>query len=256
MNRTGLIVVAVAIAAGASAVPYVVLNDGRQQTGMKISARSDGTVVLTTPNGQMQFPRGQYKQAVADKPADLDRLIAAAARTPDQAIPGLVKIVDDYRFLHWDQPAALAAGKAFLAKNQPAQAASVMEKVMDLYPALEADVEFGWVCRSAMLAAGQAQKLEPKLAKLIESGDAANASRALVLRGDLNVAANKMEYAMRDYLRVILFYERQSDVMPMALSRAAGLLEKLRDPRAKSVYQRLVAEYPESPEALAANKKQ
>lgn len=253
-------IIAVALAAGtaaASAAPYVVLNDNSRREGLRISARADGTVVLSTASGQFEYPRGQYKLAVADKPAEFDGAIAAAARPAqaDAAIPALKKIMTAMRNLEWDKPAAQALARIYTAKKDFAQTAATYESLFAAYPALETDPEYGWPYRRALLDAGQAKKLESKLEEMASKGAPADAARALLMRGDIRISEEKMEYAIRDYLRVVLFYQREQAVMPEALSKAAGALEKLRDPRAKALYQQLVRDYPSSPEAAAAKGK-
>lgn len=244
---------------GASAAPYVVRADGSRQEGVRISARADGTIVLTTAAGQIEFTRAQIRQAVADKPAELDAAVATAARPQDAqataAIPVLRKLMTDYRYLEWDKPAAQALARIYLGRNEAPQAVSVMEALMATYPSAEADIDLGWLYRRSLLAAGQVQKLEPQLNRLVASGSGPDAARALLIRGDLRAAEKKMEFAIRDYLRVVLFYERERGIMPEALSKAAAALEQLRDPRAKQFYQRLVTDYPNSPEAAAARGK-
>ncbi len=253
-------IIAVAVVAGtlaAPAAPYVVLNDNSRREGLRISARADGTVVLSTASGQFEYPRGQYKLAVADKPAEFDGAIAAAARPGqgDAAIPALKKIMAEMRNLEWDKPAAQALARIHNAKKEYAQVVTTYEALFVAYPSLEMDPEYGWTYRRALLDAGQAKKLETKLGDLAAKGTPTDAARALVLRGDIRASEEKMEYAIRDYLRVVLFYAREQAVMPEALSKAAGALEKLRDPRAKNLYQQLVRDYPSSPEAVAAKGK-
>ncbi|MBP7275469.1 MAG: hypothetical protein KBA51_04620 [Kiritimatiellae bacterium] len=241
----------------ALAAPYVVLNDGTRRVGTRISARPDGTVVLTTESGQFEFARGQYRAAVADKPADFDATIAAAgkAATADGAIPALTKIIRELRNLEWDKPAAQALVRIYTGKKEFAPAAKVMEDLLAVYPTLESDPDYGWLYRQALLNAGQIKKLETKLADLVAKGSPADTARALIMRGDIRAGEEKMEYAIRDYLRAVLFFERERAVMPEALSKAAAALEKARDPRSKNLYQQLVRDYPNSPEAAAAKGK-
>ena len=255
--RMAIVWILAAGAVEALAAPYVVLNDGTRREGTRISARSDGTIVLTTPSGQFEFTRGQYRSAVADKPAEFDAAIAAAGRpaTADGAIPGLTKIIRELRNLEWDKPAAQALTRIHTNKKEFAAATTVMENLLSVYPSLETDPEYGWLYRQSLLNAGQIKKLEAKLSEMIAKGSPADAARALIMRGDIRAGEEKMEYAIRDYLRAVLFFERERAVMPEALSKAAAALEKVRDPRNKNLYQQLVRDYPNSPEAAAAKGK-
>lgn len=241
----------------AQAAPYVILKNGQQKVGVQIRARADGTVTLIMSDGvSLQLTKDQYTRAVADKPEKIDAAVAAvAAKKYDEAIPVLKQVMTDLRFLEWDQVAGIQLARAYEAKGQGADAVSVYETLIRDYPALETNPEFGWAYRNGLLAAKQFARLEPMLKKLIGEGPRTDAARALLMRGDIRAEENKMELAIRDYLRMIYFYERERDIMPAGLSRAANALSKLRDPRAKEKYQQLAQDYPQSPEAAAARGK-
>jgi tetratricopeptide (TPR) repeat protein len=256
MKRLAMVILAGA-AVAAQAAPYVILKNNEQKVGTQIRARPDGTITLIMGGGQsLQLSKDQYIRAVADKPEKIDAAAAAvAAKKFDEAIPVLKQIMTDLRFLEWDRVAGIQLARAYEGKGMGAEAVAVYETLVKDYPALEMDPEFGWAYRSGLLAAKQYARLEPMLKKMIAEGSRTDAAKALIMRGDIRAEENKMELAIRDYLRMILFYEKERDVMPSGLSRAAGALSKLRDPRAKEIYQRLAEEYPQSPEAAAARGK-
>lgn len=256
MNRW----IAAAVAAAtvsATAAPYVVLKDGQRRPGASIRAKADGSIVLIDDKGQQfTLTRDQYMQAVADKPAAYDPAVAAVqAKQYDAAIAPLQKIMSDLRFLEWDKAAGLALAKAYQGKGDFESMIKTYDTLMKDYPALETDAEIGWAYREAILGAKQYARLEPMLTKLIAGESRSDAARAQVMRGDINAAQGKPEVAIRDYLRTVLFFERETAVMPLALLRTAQGLERLRDPRAKEFYRRLAEEYAEAPEAAAAKGK-
>ena len=256
MNRWILMVVAAATVS-ATAAPYVVLKNSQRKEGAAIRAKPDGSIQLIDQQGQQfTFLREQYIQAVADKPATYDAAVAAVqSKKYDEAIPALQKIMADLRFLEWDKAAGLALAKAYQGKGDFENMIRTYDGLMKDYPALETDVEIGWAYREAILGAKQYARLEPMLTKLVSSENRTDAARAQVMRGDINAAQGKPEVAIRDYLRTILFFEREATVMPLALLRAAQGLERLRDPRAKEFYRRLAEEYAEAPEAALAKGK-
>jgi len=249
---------AIALAAtGALAAPYVVLKNNNRIEGASIRARPDGSVVLITADGrQFTFTRDQYLQAVADKPADFERAAAAvqAGRT-DEAIPILQKIMSELRFLQWDREAGLLLVRAHQAKNDGESMLKVYDALMKDYPAMVNEPEVGWHYREALLAAKRYSQLEPQLDTLIKGENRTDAARALLMRGDIRAAQGNLEVAIRDYLRVVLFFERETAVLPRALLKAAQALERNRDPRAKEFYRRLVQEFADTPEGAAAKGK-
>ena len=259
MKRTMWILVLVAAAAAAQAAPYVVLKNQTKMVGAAIRASPNGDIKLTRTDGQqITLTKDQYLQAVTDKPATFDAAVAAVQQKSfDQAIPALEKIMLECRFLEWDKPAGLQLAKAYEGKNDYASAIKVYETLLKDYPALETDPEagVGWAMRNALLGSKQYSKLEPMLNTLIAGENRTEAARATLLRGDIRAEENKPEAAIRDYLRTVLFYEREAAVMPQALLKTGLALEKLRDPRAKDMFKRLVEEYPQSPEAATAKSK-
>lgn len=259
MKRWMIVAVAAAVMTSACEAAHVVLKNGEPKKAIAIRAKADGSIVVTLaePSGmQMTLTRDQYTQAVADKPAAYDAAIAAVqAKKFDEAIPVLQKIMTELRFLEWDKAAGLALAKAYQGKNDFDSTIKTYDALIKDYPALETDPEIGWAYRDAMIGAKQFARIEPMLAKLIAGESRADAARAQVLRGDIYAGQGKPEAAIRDYLRTILFFERESAVMPLALLRAAQGLEKLRDPRAKEFYRRLAEEYGDSPEAAQAKGK-
>lgn len=257
MNRWMAVVAVAAVAASATAAPHVVLKNGQRKDGVSIRAKADGSVFIIDANGvRFDYTRDQYAQAVTDKPAGLDAAIAAVqAKKYDEAIPALQKVMTEMRFLEWDRTAGMGLVTALEGKKDFEGALRVYDVLMKDYPKLEADPEVGWSYREAVFGAKQFARLEPMLVKLLAGENRTDAARALVMRGDIRASENKPEMAVRDYLRAVLFYERETTVMPAALVRTAQTLGKMRDPRAKEFYRRVVEEYADAPETVQAKGK-
>lgn len=258
MKRTIGFLVAMVVAGQAWAAPYVILKQGKQRyEGVSLRAKFDRSIVLKRADGtEMTFTADQVEMAVADKPATYDATVAAVQGGKyDAAIPALKQIITDYRCLTWDLYATAALSSAYIAKKDPDSAVRAYEDIFKLYPQAETTGDSMWRYTDALVAAKQFAKVEPKLDKAIKEGAKPEAARALVTRGDIRRGENKLELAVRDYLRTVWFFERERDVMPRALLRAGQVLEQLRDPRAKQMYSRLVQEYPDSPEAQEAKGK-
>lgn len=254
--RTGLTICLAGMISAATAAPYVVLQGNRRMEGISIRARADGAVILVTAQGPMEFPRSQIVQAVAVRPAELDHAIRAVhARQFDAAIPVLEKIVQDMRWLTWDEVAVLPLTRALMDKGEPARAVSAFEGVLRYRPDLDKNLDARWLYLRALAAAGKAGDLEPRLNALIQTGPRPEAARAQILRGDLRFAAGQFEAALLDYLRAVRFYEAERALMPEATLKVARSLDKLRDTRAGTWYKKVVDDYPASPEAVEAKGK-
>lgn len=233
------------------AAPYVVLKNGKKQAGITIKALRDGSIILETTAGSQKFSKDQVVRAVADRPPE----IASAqqkmkAKDFQGAVGDLEKVVTDYRFLQWDIEASKLLMQVYPMVGNHA-------KVIEMYEALdEADVgpssQIAYF--QALLNQKKYDKLDGLLDKTIASGERSAAAVAQNIRGDIKVAQGDMESAVLDYLKTALVYKSEKEAHPEALYKAAEALEKLRDPRAKDFYQKVLA-YPASPYTEKAKQK-
>ncbi|HMO03218.1 MAG TPA: tetratricopeptide repeat protein [Kiritimatiellia bacterium] len=247
----------VAIVAGWSAdAAVVILPNGNRIEGTEIRANRNGDVVLTTAAGQRTFARGQYTQAIADKPASFDQARALAGQgRHDEAITMLETIATEFRFLDWDNKALIAIAQIQSGRGNHKQAVEVYERLFRQAPELRQDAVAQWAYRDALLAAEEFDKLVPQLDDAISKGSRTDAARAQVMRGDVRMRQSQVEAAVMDYLRSAILFETEATVQPEALFKAGQGLEKLRDPRSKEMYRRLVAKYPTSTFAQEARGK-
>lgn len=247
-----------AFAAGtfAQSGPFVILPNDARVDGTEIRARSDGTIILTTPQGQREFPRGQYKRAEAARPADFDRARQLAQqRNYDEALRLLESVIQNFRFLHWDNQARLLSAQIQASKGDHAAAVAAYERLFQSAPDLRRENTVLWGYLSALLEAKQYDKLGTQLDELVAKGTRADAARAQVLRGDMKLAQGQVEGAVMDYLRSALLFESERTVLPEALFKAAEGLERLRDPRSRDLYRRVAQEFSGTPFAQRAQGK-
>lgn len=251
-----LIIVAAAAAVAHLEAAQVILSNGTTIEGTEIRARPDGTVVLTTAQGQREFAKGQYTKAIADKPAEVDQAGQLAAQKKyDEAIKLLADVIVKYRFLEWDNRARAASAQMMIAKGDPAGAADQYEQLFRASPDAKAESKLLWGYLNALLQAQKLDKLNPQLDEIIAKGSRLDAAKAQTLRGDIKAGQGQVEGAVLDYLRTVVLFEAEKEAQPEALYKAGEALEKLRDPRAKAMYAKLVQTYPESDYAQKARGK-
>jgi len=250
------IAVTTVITAQSVLAAIVVLPNGNRVEGTDIRASRTGDIVLTTPAGQRTFAKGQYTQAIADKPAGYDQARTLAGQGKhDEAIAILEKIVTDMRYLDWDNKSLIAIAQIQSSRNNHKEAVEAYDRLFRQAPELKADAAAQWAYRAELLSAGQYEKLLPSLDEAIAKGSRADAAKAQVMRGDIRMAQGQVDGAVMDYLRSAILFESESAVQPEALFKAGQGLEKLRDPRAKEMYRKLVSKYPSSSFAQEAKSK-
>jgi tetratricopeptide (TPR) repeat protein len=234
----------------------VILPNGNRIEGTEIRAQRNGDIILTTAAGQRTFARGTYAKAMADKPAAFDQARSLAGQGKhDEAIAMLEKIAADFRYLDWDNNALIAVAQVQTSRGKHQEAVDVYERLLRQAPELKDDATLAWAYRGAMLQAGMHDKLTPLLDEAIAKGSRSDAARAQVMRGDIRLAQSQVEAAAMDYLRSAILFESEGTVQPEALFKAGEALSRLRDPRAKDMYRRLIEKYPQSTFASDAKTK-
>ena len=254
-----LAVVWASCALSASAA-YVIRADGQRVDGSEIRIKPNGEVVLNTVRGQMFFTAGQYRQAVADRPADYDKALQLAnAQKYGEAIPLLSGLVGRLHGLYWDEPAGVLLLKCQMATGDGLAAVASYDRLVAGNPKLAEDANIQDAYRQALIAAKQFDRLTPLLASALAGASRTDAARAQLARGDLYAAQNRLEEAAMDYLRAaLLFHDVKSDAefQAEALLKAGETLQKMKDERgAQHCFQELRRLYPRSHATELATKK-
>jgi len=227
----------------AAQASYVITSDNRRIEGTTIRATADGSIVLTTVRGDVTFSPGQFREAMADEPAEWKQAQSlVAAKKYDEAITLLQDVARRYRLLGWDVQAQRLLGRAQALKGDYPAAVTSYETLFRNNAASRSDPETLWSYRQILLEAKQFDKLSAMLNEVVAKGARPDAARA----------QNQVEGAAMDYLRTVVLFASERAQQPEALFKAGDALEKLRDPRAKQMFQKLVNEFPSSPEAQQA----
>lgn len=147
----------------------------------------------------------------------------------------LQKIVSDYRMLVWDKKAARYLVFAQLAAGNAQKAVEACETLIkdDKSAAYSGDLAPAYW--EALLKLGRNDQIEKLLKKAATSGDRTASAAALVMRGDMIVAAandnaEQLKAALADgYMRVVLMYQDEAcvKVRKDALTKAAVVFDKL-----------------------------
>jgi len=183
-----------------------------------------------------EFPFEDVTSLDIPKPAGYDKAVEAVnGGTGATAIPALTKIVADYRMLQWDKPAGRYLAFAHLAAGDAKKAHDICQDIIAEDKAAAYSGDLAAAYWQSLLKLGKNEQLERLLKKAATSGSRSAAAAALVLRGDIIVAASndqpdKLKEALRDgYLRVVLMYQDAECARERAeaCQKAAGCFDKL-----------------------------
>ena len=256
---TWLVALTTSLALPVSAA-YVIRNDGQRVDGSDIRLKPTGEVVLTTPRGQLFFNPGQYRQAVADKPAEYDKAAQLLNKHNfDEAIALLTGLISRLRGLYWDEPAGVLLMQCQMAKGDSAAAVKVYDGLVAGNPKLTGSASVQDAYRQALIAAKQFDRLEPLLKPALAGTSRSDAAHAWLVLGNMHAAQNRLEEAAMDYLRTALLFQdlkTEPELLAEALFKAGETLQKMKDERsAQHCFQALARLYPTSRAAMQAGKK-
>jgi tetratricopeptide (TPR) repeat protein len=246
--KSALSAVLFLLAGGVQSAPIVINSAGTKIEGTTIQSAADGTVLLTTAEGQtMTFRPGTYRQAFTDKPKEMVQ-VEAMAKSGDLAgaTALLRRVKEQYRFLGWDQRAALMLARVELARKNFAASAAEYEALFAVQPQFKTVPAERANYMQALLGSGRIKETAALVDEDIASGSREAAARAQVVRGDMKAAGGQYEEALLDYLRTAILFREQISVLPEATYKTAVALRKLNDPRAAEYFQKVMIEFPES----------
>jgi len=240
---------AVLLFAGAvRGAPYVINSAGNQVNGSAIQSAADGTILLTTLNGQtLTFRPGTYRQAFADKPKEMFQVEDLVKQKDLVAVvPLLRRVKEQYRFLGWDQRAGLMLARVHLPLKQYEDSAREYEELFAVQPKFKTNLKERSNYMQALLGSGRISEVAAMVDEDIASGSREAAARAQVVRGDMKMKGGQVEEALLDYLRTAILFRAQTAVLPEATYKTAVALKNLNDPRAAEYFQKVIDEFPKS----------
>ncbi len=230
------------------AAPFVINSAGNQVNGSAIQSAPDGTILLTTLNGQtLTFRKGTYRQAFADKPKEMFQVEALVKQKNLIAVVEILRRVkEEYQFLGWDQRASLMLARVYLPLKQFEDAAREYEELFAAQSKFKTVPKERANYMQALLGSGRIAEVAKMIDEDIASGSREAAARAQVVRGDMKLKSGQVEEALLDYLRTAILFKAQTAVLPEATYKTAIALKNLNDPRAAQYFQKVIDEFPDS----------
>lgn len=236
------------LASLAQAEPFVINSAGSKVVGSAIQSAPDGTILLTTLNGQtLTFRKGSYRQAYADTPKELLQVEEMVKEKNLIAVAEILRRVkEEYQFLGWDQRASLMLARVYLPMKQFEDSAREYEALFAVQPQLKGNLKERSNYMQALLGSGRIDEVAKMIDADIAFGSREAAARAQVVRGDMKMKSGQVEEALLDYLRTAILFKAQEDVLPEATYKTAVALKTLNDPRAAEYFQKVINEFPDS----------
>ena len=238
-KHTGVVAVALTVftagAAWAQIQGVITTPEGRKIEGtIKWNAR-DKAYGITAKGGNIELSMApdNISDLQIPRPKELDAAIAnVQSGNAAAAVPVLEKLANDYLMLQWDKAATRYLAEAYVKSGAPDKAIRVCEKVIAANPEAAYLGEMAPAYWQALLKSDRVSKVDDLVTKAIKSGDRLASASALIMRGDVILAAgdtnDNAKKALRDgYLRVVTLYKSEKAAQPEALYKAAKCFEKL-----------------------------
>lgn len=236
MRKTMLMTVAALAAAELFAIQGTVSTAVESVSGdVKWHAR-DKKYIIEKGKITKEFKLADVTSLDIPKPAGFDKAVQAVENGQGaSAVATLTKIVADYRMLQWDKPAGRYLTLAHLAAGNTQKAYDVCSPIVAEDKSAGYSGDLASAYWQALLKLGKREELEKMLKKAATSGDRQASAAALVMRGDIIVAAShdspaELKKALRDgYMRVVMMYQDADCVRERreALRKAAGCFDKM-----------------------------
>lgn len=252
-------VVALGLVAGlcvsASAQVTLVLSDGGTVQSEQVSYREASRTYMLVDRARGRQAERSARDVVdvrMPRPQGLDAAVAAASKpaTRAEGISALAQIVDDHIGLRWDVVAGERLAELYNASNQYRETVRMAERIMRASKSHWLTVGLQRAYLHALVASGNHNGAELRARELVRTGHPPSMALGFLVRGESLAAQNKLEDALLDgYLRTIVLFPNVHSVRPEAMARAVKALERMRDPRAANMRQRLLDAYPNSPYA-------
>ena len=236
MRKTMLMTVAALTAAELFAIQGTVSTDVESVSGdVKWHAR-DKKYIIEKGKITKEFKLSDVTSLDIPKPAGYDKAVQAVENGQGASAVGVLsKIVADYRMLQWDKPAGRYLALAHLAAGNAQKAYDVCSPIVAEDKSAGYSGDLAAAYWQALLKLGKRDELEKMLKKAATSGNRTASAAALVMRGDIIVAAShdspeELKKALRDgFMRVVLMYQDAECVRERreALQKAAACFDKM-----------------------------
>jgi len=262
--RYCLLILAVGLALRAASADILV-TAGSSYTGQVVKVSGTGVGIKVGEN-EFTVTLPSILRAEIAKPDAVEKSLTAfrGGKYPE-ALAGFKSVADRYAGLPlpWAEESLLRLGDTQLALKDYAGAKKTFDTVKGYYPDKAPMLEAKYA--RMLFVQGQADKamqtvqavLDPLLKRdFLTDDQEATVASGLVLLGDCQVAAGKLDDALNDYLKVITLFDVDPDQTAEAKYKAAKLFEqggKWR--RAKQTYDELLKENPTAVVAEDAKKR-
>ena len=243
------LILAAGVAQSADVTGSIITKDDNPFKGVIKWKGAARVYVITTGKMDLEFAPAQIKEMDIPEPAGFREAVKAVQEgRPQQAIPVLDRIAQDYLMLQWDEPASRALAEAYLVGGDHAGALRVCDKVISAKPVAAYSGEMAPIYWQALLKSGKTSKLDNLLEQAIKTGAPEATAYALIMRGDILVAKGDFKGALKDgYLRVITLFRAVRAVQPEALYKAAKAFDQMNQAsRAETMRKQLLLEFKDS----------
>ena len=214
MTKKLVVCLVAAAAAEAFAIQGSVSTETETFAGdVKWHAR-DKKYVIEKGKITKEFKLSEVTALDIPRPQGFDKAVQMVeAGQGSAAVATLAKIVSDYRMMQWDKPAGRYLALAHLAAGNAQKAYDACTPIIaeDKSAAYSGDLAAAYW--QALLKLGKTEQLEKLLKDAATKGNRQASAAALVMRGDMVVAASndspeELRRALRDgYMRVVLMYQ-------------------------------------------------
>jgi len=240
----------------------------------KITKVDDSQVYVQDGPAQMAYKRSELQQVEIEKPAGYQEALKAYEEGKNEkAIATFEVIHNQYYGLPepWLEDLSIKLGQAYLNVKMWGKAVDIYTKFKKFYPqSLSKDAAIAGEAHAAFGVNDKTKAITLLEGLISERGNQISVSpeqseglaRACLILGRCYLGASKTEQALETFLKVPVLYHMSSEgkspsaVVAEAQYEAALIYEKMNNPtRAKSQFEEIISQFPDSPFAAEAKKR-
>lgn len=247
------------IAENSHAADKIVLKNNSVIEG-KIIGEKGSQVIIQDPGGKITrgIPKSDILEIIMEKPESFVNAEQAFKRKKyEEAIKLYNEVVSGYGLSEWGERALIGIGRAYMKLNNGDEACRAFEKFLSVYRDSDLYCEAGLFLGKIYSDRGLSDKAEAVYEKILKNNYSGKGPAEVQFRlGEICLKKKKLEKALMNFLRVVVVFYGETEIVQKAMIRSGLCYERMEDyVNADRIYRELVREFQKGEHVKEAKEK-
>ena len=214
----------------------------------KIIGEKGNQVIIQDPSGRITrgIPKSDILKIIMEKPESFVKAEQAFKRRKyEEAIKLYNEVVSGYGVSEWGEKSLIGIGRAYMKLNNGDEACRTFEKFLSVYKDSDLYCEAGLFLGKIYMDREMYDRAGAVYEKILKNNySGKEPAEAQFCLGEICLKRNEYEEALMNFLRVVVVYSDESEVVQKAMIRSGVCCEKMEDYiNADRVYRELGREF-------------